>query len=427
MKKFKILTKTIIYLILFQIHTYKIEANQLKLSIICVPSNQEEFSTAVSNAHTLGYEVYIVDTKENIKKIPKNISCRTIIVKKTSPKIIASALKSISPNFIISLTEASMELAAEVREKLNNKIGNSYKIENNIINKYRTREIITKKKLSKIRYKLTSGKNLKKAIVKVGLPAIVKPLSHTESLGMRLINTLEDIKSLKKQYDKTSSMYKKGKHFLVEEFIEGSEISAEGIVINGKFKLLATTDSFNTGPPYFKKSGNIVPSKFHNNYKVKIKQYVQKIVSALKIKLSPIHAELKLTPNNKIELIELHSHYGGDNIIKLLKKSYDYDVFKIYFSALNNINSKIEPLLLQSSGVHYITKFTKNKEKIHPVFVKYPNNLALIELNKNINKEMIYYNGKKILFQRLGFAIFTSKDHDIVFENVNEFQRTDYK
>lgn len=141
-------------------------------------------------------------------------------------------------------------------------------------------------------------------------PVIVKP---TDRSGSRGITKLADGSGLADaiEYAKEQGF---DKHALVEEFITGYEYSVECISYKGQHFFLAMTKKFTTGAPHFIETGHIEPSGVSEETLEEVRKVVFHALDSLKIRNGASHAELKISKEGKITLIEIGGRMGGDYI-----------------------------------------------------------------------------------------------------------------
>nr|WP_246405442.1 ATP-grasp domain-containing protein [Nocardiopsis algeriensis] len=119
---------------------------------------------------------------------------------------------------------------------------------------------------------------------------------------------------------------------MVEDFIPSAECSVEGICVRGTFHLLAVTGKRTSGFPYFYETGHLLPDPAQESGS-RFGTYLQEIVSALGIDTAPVHAEVKAS-DDAIELIEIHTRFGGDLVPALMEKALDIRGFGYFYDAL---------------------------------------------------------------------------------------------
>lgn len=138
---------------------------------------------------------------------------------------------------------------------------------------------------------------------------IVKPADNSGSRGVFLVEKPEDNEIA---YNYSMSNSSNG-YILVEEFLEGPEVSVETITYKGITTVIAITDKITTGSPYFVELGHTQPSMLPLNVQERIGSVAIQAVEALGINNSPSHIELKITETGP-KIIELGARMGGDCI-----------------------------------------------------------------------------------------------------------------
>lgn len=229
-------------------------------------------------------------------------------------------------------------------------------------------------------------------------PLIVKPSDRSGSRGVTKIDKKEELQSaiiiaLEASFVKTA---------LVEQFIEGIEVSVEAISWNGKHTVIAITDKITTNAPYFVELAHHQPSRLSQDILTKIKQQTIKCLDALEINYGASHSEFKITKKGEVYVIEVGARMGGDFIgSHLVPLSTGYDFLKGVIDVA--LNQFAEPKTTKSeySGVYFLSKET---EKIMP-FLKKKNTF-------DVQKEIFSKDLKKISNSndRSGYLIYQSNE-----------------
>ena len=100
---------------------------------------------------------------------------------------------------------------------------------------------------------------------------------------------------------------------LVEEWVEGCEVSVEGWVAGGSVKIVAVTDKEVLGGAHPVESGHSQPSQLDDRVQQLIRDAVVAGVRALDLDWTTFHAELKVSPHGP-RIIEIGARLGGDRI-----------------------------------------------------------------------------------------------------------------
>lgn len=391
----------------------------MKLAIIGVPRSGYTLSKAIQEAIKVDLEVVIVvppETKDNsLPKFDHNVTIKQVNWKEED---IISALKNMEVVIVISLTEFNLILAAKVREALFLP-GESLETEKRIINKYTTRKSLADKNLTNIAFHRVSCIDELWDYYHFGHPFIIKPVDLTGSIGVNYVSNRDQFSKIIKDYKQNK--YTKDCELLIEEYIEGEEISVEGIVVNGEFYMFAITDKRTTGIPHFLETGHTIPSKY-TSIRNQINEFTSNIVEALNIKCSPIHAELKITETG-YELIEIHTRYGGDMITRLIHESYGNEVFStFYLGCLYNKKPQTNSNHLKVANIEYIVT--------RPGIIKQINN----RLHEDLVGETVEFTLENNIgdviesdvtpLTRIGHIIFLKQTNEESLESIKKFHQS---
>ena len=161
-------------------------------------------------------------------------------------------------------------------------------------------------------------------------PVIVKPsLSIVGKSGIRKVRDKEELDRAVALAEKVSINGK----VLVEEYIEGDDLSVIGIIQDGQFSILSLMDELNhvTNRGDIKGRGFALPSKFSGStIGEKIKTVSHIISRQLGLVQTPFMASFRINESGNPILIEIHLDLGGDMLIEhLFPHSLSIDFLKI--------------------------------------------------------------------------------------------------
>ncbi|MEG1965816.1 MAG: ATP-grasp domain-containing protein, partial [Oscillospiraceae bacterium] len=100
---------------------------------------------------------------------------------------------------------------------------------------------------------------------------------------------------------------------IVEEFMDGEEISVETLSIDGKCHIIQITDKLTTGTPHFVEMGHSQPTHHSQEMVAKINKITNEANYAVGIKNGPSHTEIIITKEGP-KIVELGARLGGDCI-----------------------------------------------------------------------------------------------------------------
>lgn len=143
----------------------------------------------------------------------------------------------------------------------------------------------------------------------VSYPCIIKPTDNSGSRGVVLAESRE---VLEEAYGYTRE-HSRGGAVMIEEYMRGSEVSVEVMVLDGEPHVLQVTDKLTTGAPHFVEMGHSQPSALPAADLEKIRDLARRAVKAVGISCGPAHVEIMLTEKGP-KMVELGARMGGDCI-----------------------------------------------------------------------------------------------------------------
>lgn len=282
-------------------------------------------------------------------------------------------------------------------------IGNPDKYSETATNKYLMRQCFMEHDVPSPKFCLTDG-IIPEMIESFRYPVIVKPTDRSGSRGVEKVEESNELKSAIERACKESFQ----KKAVIEEFVEGREISVESISYKGKHYVLQITDKVTTEAPFFVELEHHQPSSLPDDIKDRVKAIVLNALDALHIQYGASHAELKITKNGDIRVIEIGARMGGDFIgSDLVRLSTGYDFLKGVIGVALGLFE--EPKLTEHyhSGVYFLCKETERLKPIIENYKKYPEiveaeitdaELRSIECSADRSGYMIYKADCKKLF-----------------------------
>lgn len=182
-------------------------------------------------------------------------------------------------------------------------------------------------------------------------PCIVKPTDNAGSRGV-IIAMNEDELNDAINYSRTEG---RSGDVIIEEYLEGHEVSVEIIVVAGFVHILSITDKLTTGAPHFVELGHNQPSTLSKSEQEKIKDLAIRAVKAVGIEDGPAHVEIMLTKDGP-KMIELGARMGGDCITThLIPLSTGIDMIEATINICLGLTPEICPKFEKGSAIRFIT------------------------------------------------------------------------
>jgi len=292
---------------------------------------------AIKKAKETGYYVIVADQNPNAEGFL--YADLSIVVSTRDEEGIYQHALIHQPDFIMTSTsDAPVKTVAWVNEKLGVKTGLSYADALCVTNKMHMRERLEQHGIPMPKYaKVHSAEEFESVIVEFADKFVLKPVDNAGSRGVALIDK-KNVDGLQKAYSYSQS-FSNDSTLLVEEYLQGYEVSVEAFTVDGETEILAITDKVVSNPPYFVELGHSIQSQLDDETKKDIIHIVKRTIAAVNIRNGPSHTELKITKEGP-KVIEIAARLGGDFITsKLVPLSTGIDM--VGLSILSTVGQEI--------------------------------------------------------------------------------------
>lgn len=227
-------------------------------------------------------------------------------------------------DFVITVcADQVLQVVAQVAEELGLPWYVDYKTAENVSKKSYMKEIFRKNGIPTTRYVILDSFDEDK-VSHLEYPVIVKPVDAYSSRGVCKVNNIDD---LRKAFDVALNI-SRTKTAIVEEFIDGDEISVDIYVEDGVANVLCLTNLEKIGEDgKFIINRSRVPADVTDELATKIAETAQKIADAFGLKDTPMLVQL-ITDGRKISVVEFCARTGGGIKFMMIKKISGFDVVK---------------------------------------------------------------------------------------------------
>lgn len=251
---------------------------------------------------------------------------------------------------------------------------------------------------------------------------IIKPTDCAGSRGVSLISNKDEIKQLFQRAKDVS----KSKNVLIEEYIEGIQISTESIIYNGKIfhpgfadRVYDETYSFY---PFIMENGGWQPSNIEQKKYDEICKLLENIIKVIKLSKGVIKGDIVYsTKYNKAMVIEVASRLsGGDFSASLVPMSKGINYVKTAITIALGLKPEFNELEAKKSNIVANRYFFLPQGKLEEI-----KNLEKIKSLKNLKKlEFNYEIGDMIPEieshgQRIGVFIVSDKNRKLVQKTID--------
>lgn len=184
---------------------------------------------------------------------------------------------------------------------------------------------------------------------KIIYPCISKPVDNAGSRGVMLVNQRSELEDAF-LYSSTNG---RGGQVIIEEYLQGDEVSVEIMAVDGRINVLQVTDKLTTGAPHFVEMGHSQPSRLGDHAVDEIKKIAIKAVESVGIENGPAHVEIMMTDSGP-KMIELGARMGGDCIAThLVPLSTGIDMVKASILIALGETPDVSPKFCKGSAIRY--------------------------------------------------------------------------
>lgn len=184
---------------------------------------------------------------------------------------------------------------------------------------------------------------------------VAKPADNAASRGVVLTDTRRNpsVKYLRGIYDYVHSFSRSGV-VMVEEYMDGPEVSVETFTVNGETHIITITDKMVTDLPYFVETGHTQGSRLPEIEQEDIRRVALQAVSAINVINGPCHVEIKATAKGA-KLVEIAARMGGDRITSdLVPLSTGVDMTACSLAAVIGDPVELTPTCARGSAIRFL-------------------------------------------------------------------------
>ncbi|MEU6770895.1 ATP-grasp domain-containing protein [Streptomyces sp. NPDC046759] len=274
----------------------------------------------VDAAVKLGAEVWWAQRPERVRPEEAVAPAVTLLADYTEPAFVdlVAHLHVLRPfDAVVSIQEHALLSLAALNERLGLRGPGSHTARL-VTDKWAMRTRLAERGLSPVAAALgRTADDLRAFGAEHGFPFIAKPVAATGSFGVVLVEP-HRVDAIAEEFAGTGASA-----FLMEERLDGPEMSVESFSFAGRHVVLALTDK-STGDG-FVETGHTVPAELDENVAAEVVALAGAFLDAVGLSDGPSHVEVKLTAAGP-RIVEGHCRRGGDRINELVRLAYGVDM-----------------------------------------------------------------------------------------------------
>jgi biotin carboxylase len=227
-------------------------------------------------------------------------------------------------DFLITVcTDQALHTVAYVSEKLGLPCYIDYETALNVTNKSYMKKVFAENNISTAKYVIMSELD-ENQIECMQYPLIVKPVDCNSSKGVKRVDNVEELRAAFQQ----AVNYSRTKTAVIEQFIDGTEISVDIYVEGGQAKVLCVSKNEKIADKNkFVIFRGVCPAREAEPVLDKIEKTAQQIVDAFKLQDTPMLIQL-ITDGQQVYVLEFSARTGGGTKFLRIKTFTGFDVIK---------------------------------------------------------------------------------------------------
>jgi biotin carboxylase len=225
----------------------------------------------------------------------------------------------------------------------------------NCRDKWRTREVLTEASVPQPRFAYaTDCAAALRAAELIGYPVVVKPRGMGGSVGVVRAHCPDAVETAFATALAASRVgnTRHGGGALVEEMVEGPEISVDGAVQDGDYRSMFVARKTVCFEPYFEECGHIVDADDPLLADEELLAVLRTAHRALGVRDGVTHTEVKLSANGPV-IIEVNARLGGDLIPLLGKLATGIDAAGVAADMATGRPARWRADRRGSAGIHF--------------------------------------------------------------------------
>lgn len=285
---------------------------------------------AIKKAKEMGLEVIVIDKNPNAMGMTLADFAYPIDVLDIQGAISIAQKHKIS-GVMTMQTDLPIPTVGAIVDDLGLK-GSGYEVAERCSNKIETRRTFEKLGVPQPLFKVVSTLEMANSAVKeLGFPCIIKAPDSSGSRGVTKVQSEEFVLHAFNEAFK----YSRKNEILIEEYIDGLEIGAQGFSINGKCTTVFLHNDIVSNPPYMIPIAHSFPILLNSKKEQAAIEACKKAVDALGVTDGPTNIDLILDKNNDVKIIEIGARIGATCLPELVD----------YFTGIDYVKQAINACL----------------------------------------------------------------------------------
>ncbi|WP_405893357.1 ATP-grasp domain-containing protein [Streptomyces sp. NBC_01527] len=257
------------------------------------------------------------------------------------------------------------------------------------------------------------------AAMTLGYPAVIKPAAFAGSIGVIRVDRPEELPAAFAFASEGASRSREDTGVLVEEYLDGPEVSVECVTHRGETTAVAVTRKHLGAEPFFDETGHTVDAT--DPLLAQVAPAAAAAVKALGIADGVQHVELRLV-DGRPRLIEVNARIGGDMIGHLVRLATGIDLPKAAADLACGRAPDLTPTRSGAAGIRMLypdASGTLTARHINQPFAAHTPWLRQVQWIREIGDQLLLPPDGDLFTARAGFYIVTGRTTAEVTERLD--------
>ena len=196
-----------------------------------------------------------------------------------------------------------------------------------------------------------SGEEAQAAAERIGYPVVLKPAAHAGSIGVIRVDHRDQLPAAYDFAARAAGVGTQNASVLVEEYLDGPEVSVECVTYGGETTVVAVTRKTVSAPPFFEELAHSVDAS--DPLLDVVAPVARAAIGVLGISDGVSHVEMRLV-DGRPRLVEVNARLAGDMIGHLVRLATGIDLPRAAADIACDRAPDLTPTRSSAAAIHLI-------------------------------------------------------------------------
>ncbi|WP_405729216.1 ATP-grasp domain-containing protein [Streptomyces sp. NBC_00028] len=238
----------------------------------------------------------------------------------------------------------------------------------------------------------------------IGYPVVLKPAAHAASMGVIRVHSVDDLPAAYAFAARTANHGVESTQVLVEEYLDGPEVSVECVTHQGQTTVVAVTRKTVGMPPFFEELAHVVDA--NDPLLATVAPVAVAALDAVGITDGVSHVEIRIV-DGRPRLIEVNARIAGDMIGHLVHLATGVDLARAAADIACGRTPDLTPTRCQAAAIRFIYPAYSGTLTARSV-VKPTGGVERVRFQRQPGDQLLLpQDGGNLFTARIGFVIAT--------------------